>query len=63
MKYVIISTSLLLIFIASCSTASIPGPQGSIGPKGEKGERGEVGPQGEKGQGIGKKKLIDSDKS
>jgi|SaaInlStandDraft_1057018.scaffolds.fasta_scaffold39510_2 hypothetical protein len=62
MKYIIISTSLLLIFIASCSTASIPGPQGSIGPKGEKGERGEVGPQGEKGQGIGKKKLIEIDK-
>ena len=62
MKYIIISTSLLLIFIASCSTASIPGPQGSIGPKGEKGERGEVGPQGKKGQGIGKKKLIEIDK-
>ena len=62
MKYIIISTSLLLIFIASCSTASIPGPQGSIGPKGEKGERGEVGPQGEKGQGIGKKELIEIDK-
>ena len=62
MKYVIILTSLLVITATSCSTASIPGPQGSVGPRGEKGEKGEKGPKGEKGVGFDKKKLIEIDK-
>ena len=62
MKYIIILTSLLVITATSCSTASIPGPQGSIGPRGEKGEKGEKGERGEKGQGFDKKKIKEIDK-
>ena len=62
MKYIIFSTSLLLIVATSCSTATIPGPQGIIGPRGEKGEVGPKGEKGEKGQGFGKSKLIEINK-
>ena len=71
MKYIIISTSLLLITATSCSTSTIPGPQGLAGPRGEKGEvgskgeKGEVGSKGEKGekgQGFDKKRLTEIDK-
>ena len=65
MKYIIITTSLLLITATSCSTSTIPGPQGLAGPRGEKGEvgsKGEKGEKGEKGQGFDKKRLIEIDK-
>ena len=56
---------MILIFTTSCSTATIPGPQGSTGPrgeKGEKGEKGEIGPRGINGLGFDKEKLTEINK-